>query len=178
MVSVFGVVGVTLAVLAGVILFCLGNMWVEKHYPTEEYDERQRLVQGRASGLSLAVGVLYLAVILVFLDGQVFGEKTVEPYLLVSVGFLLMVIVDHTYCLLGHAALPLSQKPVWCILGYCAMCVNGMVRFFWGLEYSGTLSWVGAGSKPLIFLLFGITAAYLALAHTVQLIRDRRSEKE
>ena len=94
------------------------------------------------------------------------------------VGILLMLIVDHTYCLIGQAALPMSQKPLWSIVSYVALSVCGFVRFSWGLEYYMILSWTGNSSKPVPYLLIGITALYLALAHTIQLIRDRRVRKE
>lgn len=171
--NIVTVLGVILGVLVGIILLCLGCIWIEKHHPSDEYDERQKLVRGRASSLSLVIGLLYLVGILVVLNNQIDGEKTVEPYLLVTVGILLMAMVDHTYCLLGNAALPLSQKPIWAIAGYTAMGIRCLWRFSWGMELF-TLSLSGDGSKPLPYLLMGVTAFYLALMHIIQFLRDRK----
>lgn len=172
--KLISLVGIALGVLVGTVLLCLASVWIEKNHPADDYDERQRLVRGRADGLSLGVGLVYFLGVLIVLERQVSGEKTVEPYLLVVVGVLLMMVVNHTYCLIGHAALPLSQKPVWCIVGYLTYALCDFVRFSWLMEYYEALSWVGNGSMMIPHLLIGITAVYLALAHTIQLLRDRK----
>ena len=175
--TVIQMVGCILGALAAIIVLCLGCIWIEKHRPSDEYDERQKLVRGQASSLSMIVGLLYLVGILVVLNNQIDGEKIVEPYLLVTVGILLMAMVDHTYCLLGNAALPLSQKPLWVILGYTALGIRSLWRFSLGLELF-TLSLAGEGSRPLPNLLIGVTAFYLALMHVIQYFRDRRGRNE
>jgi energy-converting hydrogenase Eha subunit C len=169
-------IGVALGVLVAVVLLCLASVWLDKRNPSDDYDERQQIVQGKANGLSLGVGLLYCVGILITLERQVTGEKMVEPYLLVFAGIDLMIVVKHTYCLIGNAALPLSKKPLGIILSYIALSVCGFVRFYWGMGYT-ELSLVGKGSLPIPNLLMGITALYLALAHTIQFLRNRKERE-
>ena len=51
--SILSVIGWILAALAGIVLLCLGVLWVQKRYPSEEYDERQKIARGKASSLAI-----------------------------------------------------------------------------------------------------------------------------
>ena len=171
--SIIQFVGIVIGVLAAIILYCLANMWIEKRYPSEDYDERQKLLQGRASSLGMGTGLIYLVVVMGILINQVDKEKTIEPYLLVLWGFLLPIMVNHTYCFIGHAALPLSQKPAWNIICYAILGVGNIWRFSNGLELV-TLSFVGKGAFPWLYLTIGICFLYLSLMHIIQFLRDRK----
>lgn len=175
--QIFPIIGVILGVLSGIILLCLCVAWIDKKHPSDEFDERQKIVQGKASSLSLVVGAIYFVISLIPMIHQVEGTKTIEPYLLVMIGILLMLVVNHTYCLIGQAALPLSQKPLANIICHTIM---GLIDLWYFYVSAGMipLSWVGKGSKPFIYLFIGIDFLYLALTHTIQYFRDRKAANE
>lgn len=170
-------VGVLVAVLAAVVLVCLAALWLGKRFPSKSYDERQKLARGRAGSLSMAVGVAYYFVVTLVLLWQVEGSKTVEPYLLVAGGLLLMAMVDHTYCLLCHAALPLSQKAGYTIVCYFLM---GAMHVWRSVADAAriTISLVGKSTSLLFSLMLGIGFLYLSLMHAIALLRDRKEANE
>ena len=73
------VIGWIFAALAAIVLLCLGVIWVQKRYPSENFDERQKLARGKASTLALIVGVVYFLGVCLWLLNQVEKPKTVEP---------------------------------------------------------------------------------------------------
>ena len=175
--SLLKVTGAILAVLAGIVVLCLGVIWLEKRFPGGNMDERQRQAQGRASGFAMVLGMLYFLAVMIVLLRQVDGPKTVEPWLLVFIGILLMATADHTYCLLSYASLPLSQKPIFAIVAY------GLTGLLQLVVVSNTaermpLSWVGYGTSGWVQLLTGISLLYLSLMHLIQYLRDRRDSRE
>lgn len=175
--SLLKVTGMILAVLTGIVLLCLVVIRVNKRFPGKEMDERQRQAQGRASGFAMVLGMLYFFAVVILLLGQVDGPKTVEPWLLVFIGILLMVTADHTYCLLCYAALPLSRSPIFAIVGYG---LTGAIQLLYvGHETAKMpLSWTGYGTSGWIHLLTGIVFLYLSLMHLIQYLRDRRDARE
>jgi hypothetical protein len=175
---IFPVIGWILVALAAIVLLCLGVLWVQKRYPSEEFDERQKIAQGKASSLAMIVGSLYFVGISTILINQVENTKTVEPYLLVMIGIELMLMVDHTYCLLCHAALPFSQKGGTTAICYLIMGLVDIGQFALRKEWVTTLSWVGRGTQPLFYLLLGIGFLYLGLMHTIAWLRDRKETNE
>ena len=176
--SILSVIGWILAALAGIVLLCLCVIWVQKRYPSEEYDERQKIARGKASSLAMIVGMLYFVGISIVLASQVETTKTVEPYLLVLIGIELMLTVDHTYCLLCHAALPFSKKGGSTAVYYLIMGLLGIGRFALYRNWVPALSWVDRGSQPLPFLMLGIGFLYLGLMHTIAWLRSRKETNE
>nr|MBQ8243891.1 hypothetical protein [Oscillospiraceae bacterium] len=175
--SLLKVTGVILLVFAAIVLLCAGVIWLERKFPSDEYDERQKLAQGRASRLGFLTGILYFGAVTVVLLQQVEGEKTIEPWLLVCIGFFLMIMVDHTYCFLTHAALPLSQKPMTSIVCYG---VAGAIQVWYTVD---AVEWVplsltGHGTGGWIHLLTGISFLYLSLMHLIQYLRSKRAGDE
>ena len=86
-----GIVGFLLCIIA----FCALIILLEKKFPSREYDERQKAAQGRASRLGMIVGMLYFMVVMTVMIFQVDHPKTVEPYLLIFIGILLVVTSDE-----------------------------------------------------------------------------------
>lgn len=175
---IFPVIGWILAALAAIVLLCLGVIWVQKRYPSEDYDERQKIARGKASSLAMIVGSLYFLGISTVLINQVEAPKTVEPYILVMIGLELMLMVDHTYCLLCHAALPFSQKGISTAICYLICGLVDIGQFALRRNWVATLSWVGRGTQPLFYLLLGIGFLYLGLMHTIAWLRDRKETNE
>lgn len=171
--SIISVIGVMLGVLVGIVLLCLGVMQMEKTAKTSEYDERQQLVRGRGYRLAFWVGFLYLLCIAPLLVGQVDGEKIVEPYLLVFGGFVLQNLVFHVYCLLSHAALPMSQKPLFTALGFLVCGILWLGNSY-NAQQRNSLSLVGYGSDGWMYLMVAFTFLSMALMHLIQLLRREK----
>ena len=171
--SVMEIVMGILAVLAAVIVLCLAAVWMEKKYQTKEFDERQKVFRGRAYRLSFWTGIIYYAGVVVVLIHQVDGEKTVEPYLLVVMGLLLQAMVMHTYGILTHSALPLSQKSLTMAGAYL---FSGTLQLLTFLHHRKQYSvgFVGHSTSAMVFLMTGSCFLYLALLHLIQYVRDRR----
>ena len=117
--------------------------------------------------------MVYFLAVAVVLIGQVDGEKTVEPYLLVMIGLILQVMVDHTYCLFTHSALPLSQNRVVAVLGYMVCGTLQLTQFsIWSNRDGFAL--VGHGSSAWIWLIAGCYFFYIAVLHVIQALLDRK----
>ena len=157
------------AILIGIILLCLGVIYLEKKAPGKAYDERQKTMRGNAYRLSFLVGMVYYLIVTALLIRQVDGEKWVEPYLLIYFGLELQVIVLHTYCLLTHSALPLSEKPVTVIVGYVFCGIVQLLCIFNRLE-DYPFPMTGYGTSFWIHLTSGVLFLYLALMHAVRLL--------
>lgn len=171
--SILQVTGMIVGVLALVMALCAAAVWLEKKFPGKEYDERQKIAKGRGYRLAFWVGILYYAVIGIVLIGQVDGEKTVEPYLLVMIGLMLQAMVDHTYCLFTHSALPLSQNRVVTVFGYVVCGTLQLVQFRIWSKRDG-LALVGHGSSPWIWLIAGCCFFYLTVLHVIQALMERK----
>jgi hypothetical protein len=171
--SAFGTMGL---VLGAIVLLCVAVTRMENTAQSSEYDERQQLVRGRGYRLSNIVGVVYMILILPVLIRQVEGEKTVEPYLLVYVGFWIQQLVFHSYCLINYAALPLSRKPVGSILGYLGSGIIWMFAF-----RDDQARWpfapTGYGRGSLVYLISSFSFFALSLMHLIQFLRQRNSER-
>lgn len=167
------VAGIILLVLAAIVLLCLGVIWLERKFPSDEFDERQKAAQGRASRMGFITAMLYFGVVTVVLFQQVDGSKTIEPWLLVFIGFMLMIMVDHTYCFLTHASLPLSQKPMTSIVCYA---IAGAIQVWYTVDAVEwfPLTLTGRGTGGWLHLLTGISFLYLSLMHLIQYLRDRK----
>ena len=179
---------ITLSALIGIVLLCLAAIWLEKKFPGKKFDEMQTISRLKGYRLAFLVGFLYYLISLSILIHQVDSEKTVEPYLIVTIGVLIQLMVVHTYSLLNHAALPLGEKPLAVIGCYCFCGFLQLVNFrnqyesyelmmlldnkvVIGLEDMGL---TGQGSIIWFYLAFGICFFYLALLHTIQYLRREK----
>lgn len=171
--SVLQIMFAMLGILLGIVLFCLGVIYLEKKAPGEEFDERQKIMRGNAHRLSLMVGFVYFLVVTAVLIRQVDGEKTVEPFLLIFFGLEIQLLVLHTYCLLTHSALPLSEKPITAIVCYT---VSGLIQLGYIFNRLGDfpLAMVGYGSSGWIHLTTGVFFLYLALMHLIALLHKEK----
>ena len=161
------------AVLVGIVLLCFGAVWLEKNFPGEKFDERQKTVRGRAYRLSFFVGILFMLVAMSLMVYQVDNEKTVEPYLLVYFGLMLQAMVFHVYCLLNHAALPFSERPVVPIICYTLIGLMDVSAFINAVE-RWPLTFVGHGTtgwNSLVQIFFWFSMAFL---HLLQLLRREK----
>ena len=160
-------------VLLGIVLLCLGVIYLEKRIPAKQYDERQLHARTRAHRLSFWVGFAYYLVVTVVLIRQVDGKKTVEPFLLVFVGLILQALVLHTYSILSDAALPLSEKPLYPIACFTFVGCLQLTQFYNQLRW-GIPGLTGRGAADWVFLMTGISFLYLSVLHLIQWLRGRK----
>ncbi|MBE6980622.1 MAG: hypothetical protein E7431_09705 [Ruminococcaceae bacterium] len=154
-----------------IVVVCAAAVWVEKKFPGKEYDERQKVARGRGYRLSFWVGFAYFVGVAFILLHQVDGEKTIEPYLLVFIGVILQAMVNHTYCLMTHSALPLSQNRLWAIFGYVVCGTLQFCQFHIWQERDG-LSFIGHGSAAWGALIAGCCFFYLVVLHIIQILLE------
>jgi len=173
---IWEIIAAIVGILLLIVAFCALVKFLEKKFPTREYDERQKAAQGRASRLGMITGMLYFMVVMTIMIFQVDNPKTVEPYLLIFIGILLMITVDHAYCFLSHAALPISQNPFIAIVGYGICGIIQLLTVILSPQWY-PLEWVGHGTSGWIHLLAGMDFLFLAVMHLLQYLRDR-TEKE
>ena len=160
----------TMGVLLALMLLCAAVIYMERKFPSENYDERQKQARGQAYRLSFWVGILYYFMVMCIM---IFGEKGamyIEPYLLLFFGFMLQVMVLHIYSVMTHAAVPLSEKPGVAIISYFVMGVLNLLMN----DYSKPFPLVGERSVSSIRPVLGIMALALASMHLIQLLRDRK----
>lgn len=163
---------ITLSVLLAVILLCVAAIWLEKKFPGKRFDEMQTLSRLKGYRLAFWVGMLYYLVAIPLARNQ-----TVDPYMLVFIGFLLQVTVAHTYDLLTHAALPLSDRPETAIGSYLLIGILQLLSFRSDLAKIQDLGMdVSLLIKENNFalwsnLVFGILFLYLGALHLIQALR-------
>lgn len=156
--------------------FCAGVIWLEKKYPSENYDERQKQARGNAYRFSFWMGLAYYFVLtLVAIWNRPWDNSVVDLYLLLSFGLTIQAISFHIYCFFTHAALPLSENPKVSIVGYALLAGLNLVQFIG--YHSIELSFGGESSNKWVNLMTGFLFLVLTLLHLFQQLRDR-GEKE
>ena len=161
--------GGILFVLGAVFLLCAGVIRVEKNHHSENYDERQKQAMGKAYRISFYASFCYY-IGLMFVIDYLGSIKTVS--MLLFIGIVIQLMVFNIYCLLAHAALPLSDrgKPwrsVWC---YGVMCAVNLAYFVADINESGA----EVSGNALRNLILAAAFAALALMHLIQYLRDRK----
>lgn len=161
-----------LGAIAALMALCMAVIRLEKRNDSGEFDERQRQIQGNAYRLSFYVGFVYFLGLRFCLFH--FGEMEAVATLLFA-GIVIQLMVYHIYCLLNHAALPLSDKGkpwrmIW-VHGWLS-AINftnfGMKVFLVG-RYANK-----DASDPWGELILAVAFAALALMHLIQYFRDRK----
>lgn len=157
------------AVMA-IAAICAVVVHIEKNFPSEKYDERQKIARGNAYRFGHWVGeAWWLFLLWYFLMGSGKENFSAEPYLLIAVGFLLQALSFHIYALLTHSALPLGQKPLSTAISYFFLGSMYLVQFFrWRIPgspvgFSGTESY--AMFQLLITLFFFSLSAMHLISH-------------
>lgn len=168
--TVSTVLGYSAAAVVGIVVLCLGVMYLEKKAPGKEYDERQKLIRGNAFRLSFAVGIGWQMVLFVMVDLE--KELPLGISTLIFLGLLVQILVQHIYCLLNHAALPLSQKVgltigVYLLAGFVHLTSfrNGMELYQKiGAQLGYTEPWEEIWIKLFLSLSFFILAVLHLIA--------------
>ena len=163
-------------VIAAVVGACRLMICLERNFPSEKYDERQKIARGNAYRFSHWIGMIYyigLMAYFVFHTGK--SEWMLQPFCLVAIGILLQLLGFHIYCLMTHSALPLGEKPVPTILYYCFMGSVYLALYFFQHVPEDTVGLTGEMSFNLFRLLISLSFFSLAVLH---LIAHLRKEKE
>ena len=171
--SVLKIMLIMLAILLGIVLLCMGVIYLEKKAPIKHFDERQKQSQGRAFRLSYWVSLVYYLIAMVICVNQVENEKTVEPYLLFFFGIMLQLTVDATYRVMTGCDLPLYQKRGGSMFGFLVVGILDIAYFFMSQDFA-PLSLVGYGTMPWLFLASGVYFVYLSGLHFIRFFRDRK----
>ena len=158
------------AALLGITALCWYRLWIEKKAPSDDYDERQKIEQGKANGITMLTGLIYFVVLMCWMER---GTLPADPRFLIFVGILLELMVYHIYCLMTHAALPLSRKPKSAIGSYVTLGIIWTLRACmydpaWGMDLHGT----GVGFWR--FVLTAFCAFSLAAMHLISYLRDKK----
>lgn len=171
--TVLQILFIMLGILLGIVLLCLGVIYLEKKAPAKNYDERQLSARARAHRLSFWVGYAYFLAVVIILMGQIDGEKKVEPFLLVFAGLILQALVLHTYSILSDAALPLSERPLYPITCFTFVGCLQLTQFCNQLRW-GIPGLTGRGAADWVCLMTGISFLYLSVLHLIQWLRGRK----
>ena len=168
--SVMNAILMTIGALAMILIFCAVVIAVERKFPSERYDERQKQARGNSYRLSFWTGTVYYLAVMAYLTFQIGEELLIEPFLLIFVGLLLQVMVAHFYSILTHAALPLSEKPGIAVLSYLFCGILQLTSY----DYSQPIPLVGQGSQKWVLLLAGVSFLTLALLHLISILRREK----
>lgn len=168
--SVMNAILMTIGALAMILIFCAVVIAVERKFPSERYDERQKQSRGNSYRLSFWTGAVYYLAVMAFLIFREEKEPLIEPYLLIFVGLLLQVMVAHFYSILTHSALPLSEKPGMAVLSYLFCGILQLTCY----DYTPPIPLVGQGSQEWVTLLVGVSFLTLALLHLISILRREK----
>lgn len=160
-----------LLALAVMVLLCLGAMLLERKFPDKKFDERQKQVRNSAYRLSFALATGYQLILFVLTDLE--KELPLKISTMIFLGVLSQLLVCHIYCLLNHAALPLSDKAWGTIFSYLLVGIGYLIGLCsdWelyqriGATLGFTEPWEGIWLKMAIMLTFFVMAALHLIAY-------------
>ena len=161
-------------VIASIVVAGVLAVYLERNFPTEKYDERQKIARGNAYRFSFLLSVVYYIFLLFYFTlGTGRMEWTLEPFLLVTIGILIQMDSFHIYCVLTHCALPLGEKPKTTIVCYCVMGITYLVQYYMLSipEDIAGLSDSGSRSMNLFRLLISFSFFSLAILHLISCLR-------
>lgn len=168
--SVMNAIMITIGVLAAMMIFCAVVIFIERRFPSERYDERQKQSRGNAYRLSFWTGMVYYLVVMTVMTFRIGKDMQIEPFLLVFGGLMMQVMVSHFYSILTNAALPLSEKPGIAVLSFSFCGILQLASH----DYTQPIPLVGQGSQEWVTLLVGVSFLTLALLHLISILRREK----
>ena len=151
-----------------IVGICALTVYLERNFPSEKYDERQKIARGNAFRFSWWIGMVYYFCLLVYFafhTGN--GEWVMEPFLLVMIGILIQLQSFHIYCLMTHSALPLGEKPIPTIIGFFLLGSMYLVQYFMLYIPENVVGFTGSQSMNLLRLLIAFSFFSLAILHLI-----------
>lgn len=161
-------------VIAAVVAFCLVAVYLERNIPSEKYDERQKIARGNAYRVSFLLSMVYnIFLIFYFTLGTGRTEWFLEPFLLITIGFLIQIDSFHIYCVLTGCALPLGEKPKTSIISYAIAGAFYLAQYYllYIPENVEGVSDSGSRSMNLFRLLISFSFFSLAVLHLISCLR-------
>ena len=162
-------------VFAAMLAACAFTVYLERNFPSEKFDERQKIARGNAYRFCHWVGLVYyfgLMVYFTFHTGK--DEWPLEPFLLLVIGILIQLQSFHIYCVMTHSALPLGEKPMPTIIGYLVLGTMWLAMYFGQYIPEDTPYLSGAESMNLFRLLTALDFYALAAMHLIGLLRKEK----
>lgn len=165
-------------VIAAIVVAGILAVYLERHFPTEKYDERQKIARGNAYRFSHWVGMAYYIGLLFYFAMRI-GESewVLEPFLLLTIGILIQLQSFHIYCLMTHSALPLGEKPLPTIVGHFILGGMYLLMYFdqyIPLDVAKAAGYDGALSFNLLRLLISLDFFALAVMHLIAYLRKEK----
>ena len=173
-----------LAGLAVLVLLVFVSIWLEKRKNQQEYDERQKQIQGKAAMFALGLGSCwYLGL---FMAMQYRMAIPLSAATLLVLGLCLQLLAFHIYCLVRGIGLPL-KKTGWTMPSIYA--INGCTQFmlfrndkgyleayeaYIKLEPDTTLPDPGDGTMIWIHLILAISLMAMAVIYLIAILREVR----
>lgn len=158
--SVIGMFILTVIVLAALFGLCHLAVKLQRDFPSEKYDERQKIARGEGYRLAFWTGLVYSVVILIIIGFERLDSDAVVA--LITSGILVQAMVLHFYGFLTHSALPLGEKPMVSVVCFSIMGVMYLAEYFFLYP-----SWYQ--------IVYGMCFLTIALLH---LITHLRRDKE
>lgn len=168
--SIMNAILVTIGALAMILFFCAIVIFIERRFPSERYDERQKQARGNAYRLSFWTGMVYYLVVMTVLTFRIGKDIQIEPFLLIFGGLMVQVMVSHFYSILTNSALPLSEKPGIAVLAFLFCGILQLASH----DYTHPIPFVGQGSQAWVTLLTGVSFLILALLHLISILRREK----
>ena len=175
-------VGIVVLLFAVVIAFIVITgmlaVYVGRNFPSDKYDERQKIARGDAYRFSHWVGMIYwLGLLVHFVMHTGESEWMIEPFLWVIIGILIQLQSFHIYCLITHSALPLGEKPLPTIIGNFVLGGMYLLMYFGQyipLDAAEAAGYDGAMSFNLLRLLVSLDFFALAVMHLIAYLRKEK----
>ena len=161
-------------VIASIVVAGVLAVYLERNFPTEKYDERQKIARGNAYRFSFLLSMVYnIFLLFYFTLGTGRTQWVLEPFLLITIGFLIQMDSFHIYCVLTGCALPLGEKPKTTIVCYSLMGITYLAQYymFYIPENVVGLSDSGSRSMNLFRLLISFSFFSLAVLHLIACLR-------
>ena len=169
---------VLMSVLAGVVVIPVASVLIvryQRKHTSKNYDERQKLAQGKAGQAAFLVMYLYLTVLLGIYawKGMVHAAEVSAAQVswALAVGVIVPMLVYHTCCFLTDAALPLNGKPQNMFAAYCFSSVLEFLNYY-------LRCWLYPNGRDRfgghLWLLIGVSSAYLAVLYFMEWRRRRK----
>ena len=158
---------ILLGMLALVFVICLGTRWLERRFPDDYFDERQKIARGKAYRLSDSIGEIYFFLLALYLMKQDGGEGCIAPYILVLFGVVLKLLVFRVYCVLTHSDTPLGEKPYLHIILRLSIGILALgLPYRWKSLDPGVSGGMGdAGASKVLIGIFILSWAAIDIFH-------------
>ena len=165
-------------VIAFIVIAGMLAVYVGRNFPSDKYDERQKISRGDAYRFSHWVGMIYwLGLLVHFVMHTGESEWVIEPFLWVIIGILIQLQSFHIYCLITHSALPLGEKPLPTIIGNFVLGGMYLLMYFGQyipLDAAEAAGYDGAMSFNLLRLLVSLDFFALAVMHLIAYLRKEK----